>query len=183
MTAGAYAQGSVRFGVKAGANLNKLDGKGYKDGFNFNYHLGPYVQLNFSDRFGIQPELIFSQSTAKSGEQFSDIYPDGKDLKNIKLNYLSIPILANIGLGGEHFKLQVGPQYGIAVSKDKTLFENGKDAFKSGDFSAVAGLWLDLPFGLNVSGRYIIGLSNISDLPEEEKWHNQAIQLGVGYTF
>jgi len=182
-TASFAQSGFLRLGVKAGANLNKISGEGYNEGFKFNYHLGAFAQLNFTQGFGIQPELIFSQSTAKSGDQFSDIYPNGENLKNIKLNYLSIPVLANIGLGGKNLKLQVGPQYSIAVSKDKSLFQNGKDAFKSGDFAAVAGLWLQLPLGINVSGRYVIGLSDINDLPDSKKWTNQAIQLGVGFTF
>lgn len=179
-----FAQSGVfRLGIKGGTNINKIQGKGYNEEFKFNYYLGGFAQLNFSESFGIQPEVLFSQSTAQTGDHFSDTYNDFPNGKNVKLNYLSIPILANIGLGGKNLKLQLGPQYSILMNKNESLTQNGKDAFKNGDFSAVGGLWLQLPFGLNVNGRYIIGLSDLNDLSNSNKWTNQAIQLGVGFTF
>lgn len=187
LTLGAYAQsGFFHIGIKGGANLNKISGQGYDESFRFNYHLGGFAQINLTKGFGIQPEVIFSQSTSKTSTQFTDIYNDIDNQYNdreIKLNYLNIPILANIDLGGERLKLQVGPQYSILLDDHKSLVHNGQEAFKNGDFSAVAGLWLQLPLRINVSARYVIGLSDISDLPDNRKWQNQAIQLGVGFTF
>lgn len=185
-SAGAYAQG-VRLGIKAGANMFKIDGQGYSQGYNLGYHIGGFLQLNLSDKFGIQPEVIFSEANTRTASNFKDTYQEFDSAFNnhdIKLNYLSIPILANINLlGSKRLKLQVGPQFSILMNKSETLAQNGKDAFKGGDFSMIGGLWLDLPFGLDVSGRYIVGLSNMSDLTESNKWKNQAIQLGVGFAF
>ena len=53
------------------------------------------------------------------------------------------------------------------------------NAFKGGDFAAVLGAQLNLGL-LKVYGRYNIGLSNISDIADQDKWKSQAIQLGVG---
>lgn len=180
----ASAQKLLRFGIKGGANLGKIDGAGYDESFKLGYHLGGFAQINLLKGFGIQPELVFSssQTEVKNASEFEDVY-DYNNIKETKpkLNYLSIPVLANIDLGSPRFKLQVGPQFSIMTSKKKSVFEEGKEAFKGGDFSAVGGLWLQLPI-VNISARYIIGLSDVSDVTSTEKWKNQAIQLGVGIT-
>lgn len=100
----AMAQGNggtgIHLGIKGGANLTKIKGEQYKNGFNFNYQLGGYLEFGITPYFGIQPEVIFAQSTSKTGDSFSDIYngiPNG-DNQKVSLNYLSIPLLANIKL-------------------------------------------------------------------------------------
>ena len=40
-----------RFGAKGGVNINKINGQSYKDGFNYNYLVGGFMQFNFSRRF------------------------------------------------------------------------------------------------------------------------------------
>jgi hypothetical protein len=179
----------LRFGLKGGANLGKLDGKGYKDGFNLGYHLGGFAQVNFTKGFGVQGELIFSSSTVKTTSDFSQIYntenlnDPSNDNKKIKLNYLSIPLLANISLGTPRVKLQLGPQFSALVS-DKNVFKGADDAFHGGDVSGVAGLWLQLPI-INISARYIVGFTdtrNVETIANTSNWKNQSIQLGVGVT-
>ncbi|MBO9155415.1 porin family protein [Chitinophaga sp. GCM10012297] len=183
----ANAQKLLRFGIKGGANLGKIDGTGYDDAFKLGYHLGGFAQINLMKGFGIQPELIFSSTKTEVTSEFEDVYNiDQLKEDKPKLNYLSIPVLANIDLGSPRFKLQVGPQFGIMTSKKTSVFEEGKSAFKSGEFSAVGGLWLQLPI-VNISARYVIGISDVNDVTFEnttspEKWRNQSIQLGVGIT-
>lgn len=179
----------LRFGLKGGANLGKLDGQGYKDGFNLGYHLGGFAQVNLSSAFGVQGELIFSSSTVKTTNDFNQVInpenlndPSNND-KKIKLNYLSIPILANISLGTPRVKLQVGPQFSALVS-DRNVIKGADDAFKGSDVSGVAGLWLQLPI-VNISARYIVGFTDIkgvNTVTDRGNWKNQGIQLGVGVT-
>ena len=35
---------------------------------------------------------------------------------------------------------------------------------------------------LNIYGRYAIGLSNLNDLDNQEKWKSQSFQIGLGFT-
>lgn len=185
----AHAQKFLRLGIKGGANLGKIDGTGYDDAFKFGWHLGGFAQLNIAKGFGIQPELIYSatQTEVKNTQEFQLEY-EFNQLRETKpkLNYLSIPVLANIDLGTPRFKLQVGPQFSIMTSKRENVFQEGKSAFKSGDFGMVGGLWLQLPI-VNISARYVVGLSDVNDVTlsqatSPEKWRNQSIQLGVGIT-
>src|SRR5690625_3876614 len=109
------AQG-IHLGVKGGANMTKIDCQGYKDGFQLNYYAGGFLELALSEKFGIQPEVLFSQSSYKTADDFSDVYQDLPDVSKVKLNYLNIPILANIKLS-DLFWIQLGPQYSILVNK------------------------------------------------------------------
>ncbi|HVI46269.1 MAG TPA: porin family protein, partial [Chitinophaga sp.] len=164
----------------------KLDGTGFQDGFKLGYHLGGFAQVNLTRGFGVQGEVVFSSTKTETTDDFSKIYTgvsSGEDRKKINLNYLSIPLLANIDLGTPRLKLQVGPQFSALVSDRKVLGAANK-AFKGGDISGVAGLWLQLPI-VNISARYIIGFSDvkgIGDVANTSNWKNQSIQLGVGVT-
>jgi hypothetical protein len=59
------------------------------------------------------------------------------------------------------------------------MLQNGEDAFKKGDFSMVGGLQVKL-LKFRIYGRYVVGLSDISDVSNSGEWKNQSIQLGVG---
>ena len=54
-----------RFGAKGGVNINKITGQSYKEGFNYNFQAGAFLQFNFSSRFGIQPEVNFVQTSSE----------------------------------------------------------------------------------------------------------------------
>ncbi|HWV64334.1 porin family protein, partial [Chitinophaga sp.] len=183
-TVNAQTSKFLRFGVKGGANLGKLDGEGFQDGFKLGYHLGAFAQVNLVKGFGVQGELVFSSTKTETTDKFSSIYENvstSDDRKNISLNYLSIPLLANIDLGTPRLKLQVGPQFGALIS-DRKVLGAANEAFKGGEISGVAGLWLQLPI-INISARYIIGFNDVKGLnsiASTDNWKNQSIQLGVG---
>src|SRR4028119_1052582 len=89
------AQG-FRLGAKAGANLNKLSGVLFKEEFDLGYHLGGFAEIDFSKKLGIQPEVLFNQINARRSSGFNSIYTNLSSpnaTADIKLNYLSIPIL------------------------------------------------------------------------------------------
>ena len=65
------------------------------------------------------------------------------------------------------FPLQAGPQFGVLIDQNKTLLQNGGDAFKKGDFSMLAGVQVKVG-AMRVTGRYAIGLNNISDIDNED---------------
>lgn len=172
------AQG-FHLGVKAGANLFKVDGQSMSSEFNFGYNAGAFAELNFTEHFGIQPEVMWNQTNYRTGTHFSDIYPGGVDDVKGKLNYLTIPLLLSFR-PVKLLSLQVGPQFGILLDHDKNLVDNGKDAFKKGDFAMVGGAQLNLA-AFKLGARYVIGLNDINDLGTEEKWKNQGFQVYAGF--
>lgn len=167
-------------GAKAGANITKVDGKSFKDEFRYGYHLGGFMEIRAGNKFVIQPEVLWNQYATRLDSNYKNVYQDVfNGNANIKLNYLSIPILVNYKLVGSFLSLQAGPQFGILIDQNRTLLQNGGDAFKKGDFSMLAGVQFKvLAFRLNA--RYAIGLNNISDLPDDDKWKSQGFQVSVG---
>ena len=173
----AFAQ-KVNIGIKGGAAINKLSGKSFKDEFSFGYHLGGFVEIGLGKKFAIQPEILFSQTNVDTSSTFSSVY-QFKQVDKVQLKYLSFPILLNIK-PVKALTLQVGPQFGILTNKSNTLLQNGKEAFKSGDFSMLAGVQVNVGH-LGIYGRYNVGLNNINDIDNQEKWKNQSIQLGLAF--
>lgn len=172
------AQG-FKIGPKLGANISGNTGLQFEKGFNFGYHAGLFSEIMLTDKFGIQPEALWSQVNLKSANNLNQIYsPSLGDLQDIRLQYLSIPVLLNIR-PVKLITIQAGPQYSILVDKSKSFTSNAQSAFKSGDFSMVAGLQLKV-LSFRVYGRYAIGLSSINDLAADEKWKSQTLQIGVG---
>lgn len=167
-------------GIKAGANITKVDGKSFSEEFNYGYNVGGFAEIGLSKKFAFEPEVLFNQYTSTLDSNYKHIYENviTSDQTKVKLNYLTIPLLIDYKfLGPIH--LQVGPQFGVLMSHDKTFLENGENAFKNGDFSMVAGAQIKLA-QFRITGRYIIGLNNINDIDNQDKWKNQVIQLSVG---
>lgn len=173
------ASAQFGLGVKAGANITKVDGKAFKDEFTYGYHLGGYANIGLGGRLSIQPEVLFNQYQTRTDTSFKNIYQNAFSGSNdVKLNYLSIPVLLNYKLGS-FLSLQAGPMFGVLLDQDKNLMENGQDAFRKGDFSMLGGVQLGLG-AIKVNGRYVVGLNNINDIDNQNKWKNQGFQVSVG---
>ncbi len=173
-----FAQG-FKIGVKVGASVNKITGQSFNNQFSFGYHVGGFATIKISDKIGIQPEVLINQTNVDTSSKFSDIYAFNK-VNGVKLNQLSIPLLLNYS-PNKFVSFQVGPQYSILMNKNKTFIANGKGAFKTGDFSMLGGLQLNIT-KIRVYARYAVGLSNLNDIDNKEKWKSQSVQLGVGFT-
>ena len=169
-----FSQG-LTFGIKGGASINKLTGKSFKQEFSFGYHVGVFATLGMGGKLSLQPEVLLNQVNQDTATSFSSVY---HFKSNIQLKYLTIPLLLNYNFSNL-LALQVGPQFGILLDKNKNALQNGGAAFKKGDLSMLGGVQLKL-LKFRVYGRYAIGLNDISDVTNSGKWKSQSIQLGVG---
>lgn len=175
------AQG-LKIGLKAGANIAGLSGLAFKDGFQFGYHAGVFAELMFSEKFGIQPEFMFSQTNLTASNEFSTIYSNiVPNLTDIKLRYMAIPLLLNFK-PTKLLTLQAGPQFGILRDNTTSLTTNAGEAFKRGDLAFVAGAQFNLPI-VRVYGRYVAGLTDINQIRETDTWRNAGLQLGLAISF
>lgn len=179
LTQAAMAQ--LNLGIKGGVNITKVDGKAFRDEFRYGYHLGGFAQIGLGGKLAIQPEVLFNQVQTRADSSFKNVYQNSVSIDNyrdVKLTYLSIPLLLNYKLGSL-MSLQAGPQYGVLIDQSKNLLQNGQEAFKNGDFSLVGGAQIHIS-KLRLQGRYFVGLSNISDIDNQNKWKNQGFQLSLG---
>src|SRR5688572_8428956 len=89
-------------GAKAGANIIKIDGKSFKDEFKYGYHLGGFAEIGLGNKkWSINPEVLFNQYATTVDSNFNHIYQNvfnPAHQSNIKLNYLSIPLILNYKL-------------------------------------------------------------------------------------
>lgn len=174
--------GQFRLGAKAGANIVKVDGKSFSDEFRYGYNLGGFAEivLTKDKKLSLQPEVMFNQYATRLDSNFKSIYQNiiNSGQGGVRLNYLSFPILVNYKLLGPVY-LQAGPQFSILMDQNKNFLQNGGDAFKDGDFSMIGGVQIRIT-KIYLTGRYIVGLNNINDIDDKDKWKSQAIQLTLG---
>jgi Outer membrane protein beta-barrel domain len=175
-----------RMGINAGLNINKIQGKSFRDEYSYNYGLRGFMQFNFSRKFGVQPELSYSQQSAEQSNDYSDIWDDislnGSQLK-AKLSYLTFGTMVNYNLGvTTHIKLQFGPQWGMLLSEKIDSLKTSQDIFKKGDFSLAGGIMFQLP-AVHFGARFVQGMTDINAIDDRDKWKNQSFQLFAGLTF
>lgn len=167
----------LQAGIKAGANITKIDGKSFKDEFKWGYSLGGFAAIKVSEKFQIQPEVLFNQYNTRVDSEYNNIV-NSSSLKDISLNYLSIPLLLNYS-PTKLFTLQAGPQFGILLNKHDNLVHNAKSAFNDGDFSMLGGIQINIA-NFKIAGRYVVGLNDIGDLDNKDQWKSQGFQVSVG---
>ena len=174
-----------RWGFKGGLNLNKIEGQSFNEGFNYNYALGGFMQINFSRKLGIQPEVNFVQTSAEQSDDITVIYDDlflEGTQKKAKLDYLKFAGLLNIDIGpSQRVKLQLGPQWGMLLDEAVDSLQSSQDVFKKSEFSVLGGIMLQLPL-FHIGTRYEIGLTNINGIDNQDHWKSQAWQFFVGIT-
>lgn len=191
----------TRFGVKAGANYSSIVGdltQGLK--FRFSGHGGIFLEIDFSEKFKLQPELLYSSqgfqfSTDLAEIQNGGVVADGNDLRtNVQLNFITVPILGKFALN-DKVDVEFGPQFGFLlnqVTKIKDLDQASnvnadRRSSISGDFQldygAAVGLGYQLTDNLSVSPRFYIGLRNRLNALAGAQNYNAAIQLSVNYLF
>ena len=167
------AQG-FSFGAKAGANFANLTGDGVEGlSSRTGFHLGAVAHIGISEKFGIQPELIYSQQGTKLANNTT-----------LKLDYLNIPILADISII-QGFSLQAGPQFGININD--SIESDTPDIISIGtintfDFSVAVGAQFKLDIGLFFQARYNFGLNDYQENGDGSV-KNSNIAVSIGYFF
>lgn len=173
---------TVHVGIKTDFTSTKISGNGLSSSFQAGYQAGGFAEINLNKKWGVQPELLFSQRNSKKGDDFSVYYintasPVSNEM--IKLNYITIPVLLKYNINSL-FTVNLGPQISYLVFEDEDLLKGNKDAFKKTDFGLVGGVQLNISPSFKIYGRYNYGLSNINNIDDRYKWKTQQIQLGVG---
>ena len=170
----------VKIGIKGGLNIANVYGDINDNAIRTSVVLGLFGEFTITDRFSIQPELLYS------GQGFSDQNPVG--FSRVKLDYLLLPIMAKIYLHQNDLSLEFGPQVGFLVSgKEKTNEANETiENVSKVDFGVNVGLGYELKSNVYFQGRYNLGITNLnsdSSTSGATKYSNAVIQISVGYLF
>lgn len=191
----------TRFGVKGGFNYSTIVGDlttGLK--FRFSGHGGIFVEIDFSEKFKLQPELLYSSqgfqfSTDLAAIENGGSSGDDNDFRtNVQLNFITVPILGKFALN-DKLDVAFGPQFGFLVNQ-VTKFKDLDQASDvnadrrssiSGDFQldygAVVGLGIELSDNLSLSPRFYVGLRNRLNGLQGVQNYNASLQLSLNYLF
>ncbi len=176
----------ISIGAKAGINYGATltSDSDYND--NFEARLAPMfgvvAEFALTDKFSVQPELLYYPSGAKLKE-IEQYIPTGIDTGfdatingDRKVDYLNLPIMMKYYVM-DGLSLEVGPYVGflLAAKSTQTITdaagntidamswedEDVKEEYNSIDFGLGLGASYKLNNGLFFTGRYNYGLSNI----------------------
>jgi hypothetical protein len=165
------------FGIKVCLNLyNISQDNGPKFDQKAGYHFGILAHIHVTDRFAMQPEIVYSVQGGKYSVS-------GIETK-VNLDYVNVPVLFQY-MFDNGFRLQAGPQVGFlnkAESRAGDVHTSVKGNFESIDFGLAMGVgYVNPPTGFGFDIRYNVGLTDIN--ANDAEAYNRGIQLGVFYLF
>lgn len=166
----------VHIGFKGGLNVYNIN---TDDNYSFDSKLGLHAGLlghiHITDRFAIQPEVMYSGQGARY-QNFNS---------RLNLHYVNVPVLFQL-MFGNGFRIHAGPQAGFLI---KAKFKNDDvsldytDNYKTLDLGlSLGGSYLHTASGFGIDARYTHGLSNIND-SGSTRTSNRGFQLGLFYLF
>ncbi len=186
-TTATFAQSAFKFGVKAGVNVSNITGSDSRDqDSRLSFNGGFVAELPISEKFSLQPEVIYSAQGSTIAAIDEDNFLDIDENIEYQLDYIQVPLLAKIYLA-DGFSLQGGPSINFLVNEeiDSQPVSNGGDinivdGANKFEFGTAAGLEYQFDNGFFIQGRYTRGFTRIYD---NVNAYNYAIQAGVGYVF
>jgi len=161
------------FGAKGGINIASVGGGTYTGfgglGSKISFHLGGVAEVPISEKFAVQPELLYSSQGTKWN------FVGGN---NLKLDYINLPILGKYYII-EGLSAEAGPVIGFLLSTNAN-----KEDYNSLDVAFTIGASYKLNENIFFSLRYNKG---ITDINKNEAItisnQNNVFQLSAGYTF
>jgi len=178
MSTQAQTKDRVYFGLKFGGYTGLYKGDnyfskdlGYKIGSKTNFHAGMFLEIPLAKHLALQPEILVYEGGYYwyTPEKFDATGDNGNYDVNEELGYVSIPILLKYKVGGLGIYTGVQPDFlsftmrdieGRGTSANEDDFR--KDYKKGMYVSGIGGIEYTFWFGLGVSARYQLGLTNIA---------------------
>ena len=148
---------------------------GFSAGITFRYNLPKYLSVGTDITFEREGNLTKSDATDSEGNVIGEI------VATIRLDYLTIPVLAKFSIGNKiKFFFNAGPHFGYLIAASAAWdvpsqfssvppITDQTDNFKRFDIGLTTGLGLTVPvtskFLISAEVRNNLGLYNISNYP------------------
>lgn len=161
------------FGAKGGINIASIGG-----GSNFgvaglgakvSFHIGGVAEVPISEKFAVQPELLYSSQGTKWNFAGGD---------NLKLDYINLPVMCKYYIL-EGLSAEAGPVVGFLLSTNAT-----KEDYNSIDIAFAIGASYKLNENIFFSLRYNKGITDINKNDAiSVSNQNNVFQISAGYAF
>jgi hypothetical protein len=172
-------------GARAGLNISNQSitssGASVSPSSKMGYLVGAYSRVMFTDKIGLQPELLFSSV----GSTWPGSLTGGSE-GTFRLNYFTLPVLFHYKMNKQVY-LVAGPQLGILASASAIYGGQTTDLksdFNSSDISGVVGIGVNLN-SFDAGVRYNFSLGNAASSNgtfSGATVKNTAFQIVIGYT-
>jgi len=173
--------GQFSIGLQGGSNLSQMDFTNNADykfteiNYSQGFIGGVVVQFLGEKHAGVQFELNYSQR----GWVETDTIGDNNIRYKNKMDYLELPILTHVNIGGGNFRglFNLGPYLAYALNRSTTITDKNTGQSETNDYTFNKDLDNRLDFGLllgagfeyrlkkskiSVEARYTIGLGDIN---------------------
>lgn len=138
-----FAQGKddVEFGFNIGGNLSNITQSDYTYSYAIGFNAGVSMEYYFSSSWGIKSKLMYDQ-LGWNDDVIYDVETDRYVSTNFRLNYLTIPVMADYHFGNKkEFYFNVGPYVGILLDAHDTRYDTDvKEFFNTTDFGLMLGV-------------------------------------------
>lgn len=174
----------VKFGVVAGPNMSTFQSNFFDGNFRFGFHAGMMAEIEFTDKWRLRPEIIYSQQGMVYRDQDS---PQSESKITYHNNYIDVPVLMEY-VFSDRFSGYIGPGLGFLLKatvitkypgNDKT--ENVTDTYNRIDIGFYLGaeyyIWKKFSLGL----RFYSGFMYVETGADRKK--NFHFQVPLTYTF
>jgi hypothetical protein len=160
-----------KWGVKAGANFSTLSGDNDSSlSSRTSFYVGVFKEMKLVPKLiYLQPELQYSSQGFSSDITGSDV--------DTSIDYLNIPIVARVYFL-KLFSFDAGPQFGFKVGDN--IDGPASDSVESFDFAGAFGLNINLPLGLSINTRYVMGFSEVI---QDTDLKTSVFQVGASFKF
>ena len=199
VSATAFAQ-DLKFGLKGGANISNMDGKinaavlnlNLKGNSVVNYHVGAMAHIGISDRFALQPEILYNtQGTLLKDNMVVETLLDVANLQDgdieFQLDYISIPIWAKL-YPAEGFALMIAPQANILINSNEVVNAGGLsseveviNSYNDIDFGINLGAQYEFDMGLTLGASYYLGASDVLNSGVIQDVRHKTFQISAGW--
>ncbi len=191
-----YAQNDINYGIKGGLNYANLVYEfedSNNDFLDFNakagFFVGGFINISLSDKFSLQPELLYSSQGAKLDIDYSrtilfdnsdPLFLENQDDVNVKQSKLLMPLLLEYKVD-DNFSLFLGPQITYTLNFE-TEVENGDELvvsrFQDDD---KIGVDASARIGYKASENMMIELGYFRGLTNQNSVKASVFQLGLAY--
>lgn len=192
---GLHAQATSRtpqLGVKGGVNISSFTGDDFGEvDSRTSFNAGLLAELPLSERFSIQPELLYSGQGFDIQSIDEDNFLDTDDNIEYQLDYLQMPLLAKVYLISG-LSIEAGPVFNVKINEEIDYQPNDDDgdinidpdnsAVKDFDLGLAAGASYKFGTHFFVSGRYNYGFTKILKDSDVDV-RNSVWQFGLGFMF
>lgn len=164
----------VKIGVKLGVNIASLNGSNANNlDSRAGLIIGVAAEIPFTEKFSIQPELLYSEQGAQQKDNFM-----------YELNYVLLPIMAKYYIG-KGFSVEAGPQFSFLLKDELASLEQNNSsevntAAENFDLGLNLGLGYQFKSGIFFQTRYNLGLVAVTEDPDIK---NGVFQMTLGFQF